>query len=362
LDDAGLISGLGRRLQSLGLPADCVTLHLMTLHPEFLGKSVVWTPTEPIAFHDRHHGATSLAFVDSALSQAIRTREVVVAGRQGTGASWQCMDIFAGRDLTQLIVAPLCNADGSVNAATFGTKHALGFTQAELQIVERIIPALRSTCELRTLRQAGSALLDTYFGPLTAQRILGGRVKRGEIECIEAALFLCDLRDFTALSNRLPASTVMQVLNGYFDLVVPTITQKGGEVVKFMGDAVLAFFPGYSAGWATAAAYQAATETLRKIETTDIAGMRLSAGVALHYGKVSFGNIGSGRRLDFTLIGPDVNLVSRIQHVCSAEGQALLMSSAFLEARGPGGERSVGKRTLKGFEHQVELFQDSVDP
>jgi adenylate cyclase len=357
LDEAGLISGLGHRLRALGLPVDRLTLHLMTLHPEYLGRSVAWAPEEPVEIHDRHHGAVSLAFLDSALCQSMKTREIIVAGRDGAGASWQSMDIFAGRDLVQLNIVPLCNADGPVSAAAFGTKRPTGFTEAERQIIERIMPALRNACELRTLRQVELSLLDTYIGPLTAQRILGGRIRQGEIESINAALLLCDLRGFTEISNRLPAHEVMQLLNGYFDAVVPAITGKGGEVLKFMGDAVLAFFPGYSAAWATAAAHQAATEILEKIETSQIAGMKASVGVALHYGEVSYGNIGSGRRLDFTLIGPDVNMVSRIQHVCSEEGHELLMSAPFLEARGAGIENSIGTRLLKGFENPVELFQ-----
>ncbi|MEK1889046.1 MAG: adenylate/guanylate cyclase domain-containing protein [Phyllobacterium sp.] len=356
LDEAGLISGLGRRLQAVGLPVDRLTLHLMTLHPEYLGRSVAWAPGEPIEIHDRQHGAVSLAFLDSALCHSMKTREIIIAGRDGTGASWQCMDIFAGRDLVQLMIVPLCNADGPVSAAVFATKRTSGFSQAERQIIERIMPALRNACELRTLRQAELSLLDTYVGPMTAQRILGGHIRQGEIESIDAALLLCDLRCFTEMSNRLRASNVMQLLSGYFDAVVPAITGKGGEVLKFMGDAVLAFFPGYSAAWATAAAHQAAMEILENLETTQINGMRLSVGMALHYGEVSYGNIGSGRRLDFTLIGPDVNMVSRIQHVCSEEGHELLMSRPFVEAREARIENSIGTRLLKGFENPVELF------
>jgi adenylate cyclase len=358
LDEAGLISGLGRRLQTLGLPVDRLTLHLMTLHPEYMGRSVAWAPEEPVEIHDRHHGAASLAFLDSALWRSMKTREIIVAGRDGAGASWQCMDIFAARDLVQLLIVPLCNADGPVSAAAFGTKRPTGFTEAERQIIERIMPSLRNACELRTLRQVELSLLDTYVGPMTAQRILGGRIRQGEIESIDAALLLCDLRGFTEISNRLAANEVMRLLNGYFDTVVPAITRKGGEVLKFMGDAVLAFFPGYTPESATAAAHNAATEILQKIDSMEIGGLRLNVGIALHYGEVSYGNIGSGRRLDFTVIGPDVNLVSRIQHVCSEDGYRLLMSASFMEARASASGISIGTRLLKGFENPVELFQD----
>ena len=149
----------------------------------------------------------------------------------------------------------------------------------------------------------------------------------------------------------------MQLLNSYFDTVVPAITGKGGEMLKFIGDAVLAFLPGYSTAWGAAAAYQAATEILEKMETTQIAGMKSSVGVSLHYGEVSYGNIDSGRRLDFTLIGLDVNMVNRMQPVCNEGRHELLMSASFVSAKGSGIENSIVTRLLKGFENPAGLFE-----
>src|SRR6185437_15418077 len=111
-----------------------------------------------------------------------------------------------------------------------------GFAGAERAALERIVPALRNACELRTLRQVELTLLDTYVGTATARRVLAGRIRRGELESLEAALMLCDLRGFTELSNRLPGDRVLQLLDGYFDCVVPAIVERGGEVLKFMGD------------------------------------------------------------------------------------------------------------------------------
>ncbi len=331
----------------------------MTLHPQYFGTSIAWTAEEPVVIQGRQHGTATLAFLDSAISQAMRTRKTVVAGRSGIGASWQCLETFAGRDLAQVIVIPLCNSDGPVSTVAFATQSLTGFTVDERQILERIAPALRNACELRTLRQVGNTMLDTYIGPYTAQRIRAGHIRQGEVESIDAALLLCDLRGFTELSNRLRPQEVMQFLNCYFDRVVPAITGSGGEVAKFMGDAVLAFFPGYSAEWAAASAYNAAMEILARTAETDDIKMRV--GIALHYGEINYGNLGSGGRLDFTLIGPDVNLVSRIQHVCSEESHQLLMSRAFMEAQNDGTERlPIGHRKLKGFEKPVELFQGAL--
>jgi adenylate cyclase len=359
MDEGGLISGLGDRLRAIGVPIDRLALHLMTLHPEIFVTSVAWTAEEPVDIQDRQHGTVSLAFMDSAISHAMRSRKTVVVGRNGMGASWQCLKTFAGRGLTQLMVVPLCNTEGPVNTASLATENPTGFTERERQILERVTPALRNACELRTLQQGGDTMLDTYIGPYTARRVRAGHIRQGEVESIHAALLLCDLRGFTELSNRLPPQEVMRFLNCYFDRVVPSITGNGGEVAKFMGDAVLAFFPGYSSEWAAASAYNAAMEILMRTEETT--GIEMHVGVALHYGEVNYGNLGSGGRLDFTLIGPDVNLVSRIQHVCSEESYQLLMSRPFVEAQNDGiNRRSIGRRELKGFEKPVELFQGSV--
>lgn len=356
LDEAGLVSGLGRRLQALGLPVDRLTLHLMTLHPEFIGRTFSWAPGEPIEIHDREHGMR-LVLANTPLQKALETRELVIAGPgESPYGRWQHIDVFSGRGLMQLVIAPLCNADGPISTAVFGTRRPGGFTPTELQVIERILPALRNTSELRVLRQCELSLLDTYIGPMTASRILAGHIRRGEIESMEAALLLCDLRGFTELSNRLPGSTVLGLLNAYFDKVVPAITRESGEVLKFMGDAVLAFFPGIDAAEACEAALTAAKGILDEVNDFQYDRIRVKVGIALHYGEVSYGNVGSGNRLDFTLIGPDVNVVSRIQSICSEKGEALLMSHSFREKARIGDAVPIGPQRLKGFADAMELF------
>lgn len=356
LDEAGLVSGLGRRLRALGVPVDRLTLHLMTLHPEFIGRTIAWAPGEPIEIHDREHGMR-LVLANTPLQRALETREPLIVGPgEGAHGRWQHIDVFAGRGLVQLIIAPLCNADGPISCAAFGTKRPGGFTSAEQQVIERILPALRNTSELRVLRQCELSLLDTYIGPMTASRILAGRIRRGEIESMEAALLLCDLRGFTELSNQLPGSTVLGLLNAYFDKVVPAITREGGEVLKFMGDAVLAFFPGIDPPGACQAALAAAKAILDEVDDFQYDGIRVKVGIALHYGEVSYGNVGSGSRLDFTLIGPDVNVVSRIQSICSERGEALLMSETFRRQARITDAVSIGPQRLKGFAEAMELF------
>jgi adenylate cyclase len=149
LDEPGLISTLGRRLRALGLPIDRLTLHLMTLHPELIGRTLAWGPGDPVEIHDREHGARQI-FANSPLRKVMDSREPLVVGPgDSPHGRWQDIDIFAGRGLVQLMISPLCNADGPVSAAAFGTRRAGGFTPAEIQVLERILPALRNICELR---------------------------------------------------------------------------------------------------------------------------------------------------------------------------------------------------------------------
>lgn len=358
LDDAGLVAGLGRRLRAAGLPVDLLTLHLRTLHPEIFGRSVAWAPGEPVEIRDREHGIEmSAVFMGSPLRHVMETREpLIVSFDAQDGPAWTQVDVFRGRNLVELMFVPLCNGDGPVSVAAFGTMRPGGFAPTERAALERIVPALRTACELRTLRQVELTVLDTYIGSTTAKRILAGRIRRGQTESLEAALMLCDLRGFTELSNRLPSGRVLELLDAYFDRVVPAIVAGGGEVLKFMGDAVLSFFHADDAAGACAAALRGALNALDALGHVAEADAELHAGIALHYGTVSYGNIGSARRLDFTVIGPDVNLVSRIQGVCSTTGRPLIMSREFAGLLDGRATASIGSHDLHGFAEPVPLY------
>lgn len=357
-----MAAGLGQRLRSAGLPLDRLTLSLRRLHPEIIWRTVAWAPDEPVEIYDREFSlAQSAAFLGSPLHEVMETRRKLVVRVQGQNASWMQTDVFRDRNLAEFVIAPLCSNDGPASLAVFATAAASGFRAADHTLLEDIRPALRTACELRSLRQAELTLLDTYVGDAAAQRILAGSTRRGQIESLEAALLLCDLRDFTGLSNRLPGDRVLELLNGYFDRVIPSIVDAGGEVLKFMGDAVLAYFCCGTPRVSSIAALSAARSMLGKLARRAVAATELHAGVALHYGNLSYGNIGSGTRLDFTVIGPDVNLVSRIQTACGAIGCPLLMSSDFAGLIDKAGCQSVGMHRLKGFENPVELFTLGVE-
>jgi adenylate cyclase len=358
LDDGGLAAGLGRRLNASGLPVDHLGLYLRTLHPEIFGRTIWWAPGEPAQIRDREHGIERTpAFVGNPIVRVVETQKpLVVRVGPRDDAAWTHIDSLEGRQLVEFVILPLRNRDALPSAVSFATRRSDGFTTAERANLMRIAPALRNVCEVRTLRAAEQALLGAYVGTLTARRVLEGHIRRDEVETLEAALLLCDLRGFTELSNRLPSHRVHQLLNNYFDCVVPAIGDAGGEVIKFMGDGVLAFFHRDDASAACAAALQGARSALERLQTHEAPDAVLRAGVALHYGEMSYGNIGYGGRLDFTLIGPDVNLVSRLQGICSTTGQALLMSERFVRLLEPTPVLALGRHALKGFAEAAALY------
>ena len=203
-------------------------------------------------------------------------------------------------------------------------------------------------------------MLDTYVGHGAGERILQGRIPRGDIERIDAVVLSSDLRGFTELSDRLPGAQVVAILNHYFDCLVSPIHAKGGEVLKFMGDGLLAIFPvGDRPSMACEAALAAVAEGKAKLTTADphpaAKGRALHHGSALHMGEVLYGNVGSAARLDFTTIGPAVNLATRLRTLSRDLGRKVVLSSA-VAACLPGAVISLGRFELRGFGEPQEVF------
>jgi adenylate cyclase len=187
------------------------------------------------------------------------------------------------------------------------------------------------------LRRTASTLLDTYIGHNAGERILAGHIRRGDIEEIEAAIWTSDMRGFTALSDRMAPRALIDLLNCYFDCQVPAIEGAGGEVLKFIGDGLLAIFPiadGADPAEVCVRALAAARRARAAVAAlSPPAGpenfAQLGFGLALHLGRVAYGNIGGGDRLDFTCIGPAVNLAARVETLTGRLGRVILASGDF---------------------------------
>ena len=255
------------------------------------------------------------------------------------------------------------NIDGSVHASSWTTRQPGGFTDQQLNGLRSLVPPLARLIEVTRLRFTASILLDTYVGNRAGERILGGQIRRGHTDTMHAAIWLSDLRGFTALSDRLPAETVVDILNQYFDCQVTAIRTHGGEVLKFMGDGLLAVFPideyvgdiqQVCAGVLEAAReFRANVEALHYPIGETIERFRF--GVALHVGKILYGNIGGGNRLDFTCIGPAVNLAARLEKIAGRLHRTVVASAEFAHVCA-GGWTDLGEFPITGFSKAERVY------
>ena len=206
-------------------------------------------------------------------------------------------------------------------------------------------------------------LVETYLGRDAGRRVLSGRIRRGVADRIEAALWFSDLRDFTRIAEAAPAEQLIPLLNDYADAIITAIDGAGGDVLKLLGDGVLAVFTQGDTAVSCGAALAAAKEARRRVAALN--GKRAAEGLrvtdfylGLHVGEVFYGNIGSVSRLDFTVVGLAVNEVSRIAALCRSVDQPVLISSAFADRSGDArGELvSVGRYALRGVQRPQELF------
>jgi adenylate cyclase len=201
------------------------------------------------------------------------------------------------------------------------------------------------------------------LGKDAARQVLAGRIRRGDGDSIQAVVLICDLRRFTQMSDEHPRQQLLELLDAYFESVVGAIRSSGGEVLKFMGDAVLAVFPwqeGEEQGMACRRAAQAAKEAHRASAAVNMVrkedgDLLIDFGVALHFGEVMYGNIGAPDRLDFTVIGPAVNMVSRLEGLCGALSRPILVSNDFSERYGLELE-DMGEHALKGIKEPLRVF------
>jgi adenylate cyclase len=265
--------------------------------------------------------------------------------------------------VTDYIALPLLFVDGSAHASSWTTKRAGGFSDGELATLRRLVTPLARIIEIVNLRRTASILLDTYVGNRAGERILGGQIRRGHTDTMHAAIWLSDLRGFTALSDRLPAETVVDILNQYFDCQVSAIRAHGGEVLKFMGDGLLAVFPiAEQEGdihQVCTRVLEAARESRASVEAMHypIGEMleRFRFGLALHVGPVLYGNIGGGNRLDFTCIGPAVNLAARLEKIAGRLNRTIVASAGFAGICA-GGWADLGEFPIAGFAKAERVY------
>ncbi len=363
-----LFDRFARRLRDTGLPVTRASLHIQQLHPQLAARSLVWDWDSG--------GAVELGHEHSIQSRDMYLASPVRTIREDGGPircrleqpdcplDYPILQDLKARGLTDYTMRPLTFSGGIRNAVSIATDRPGGFTDLDLAVLNAALPAFAAVVELQQLRRTARDLLGTYVGPNAGERIFNGAIKRGDGEVIHSVVWYCDLRGFTALSETRPLPEVIALLNDYFDRMAEPVVSHGGEILKFIGDAMLAIFPCPEASAAVCdacdAAITAAEAALAGVaalnERRQAAGESpLQCGVAIHVGKVMYGNIGAADRLDFTVIGPAVNLVTRLEHLCADLEQPIVVSASVTRASRRQ-FRSLGRHKLKGIAEPQEAF------
>src|ERR671919_967657 len=359
-----VLGQLCERLVACGLPLHRVAVFVTTLHPDVMGQRFLWRQGEEVLISEApyamlatdtyHRSPVRVVF---ATGQPIRLR----IGSPDCPQDYGIIEELRAEGVSDYLIQPLPFTSGEARAISWTTTRPGGFDDADLAELDAVRRPLARLVEIYALRRTATNLLDTYVGRHAGERILGGRIRRGDIERIEAVIMLTDLREFTTLSDQLPGDQVIGLLNSYFDCVVPPIEAHGAEVLKFIGDGLLAIFAVTGdVGVACRAALAVSEEALAGIAAAN--AERQSAGepvlrhsMALHVGDVLYGNIGSTKRLDFTTIGPAVNLTARLESLARDLGRDLVVSARFA-AHCPSPLAPVGTFPLRGFRVPEEVF------
>jgi adenylate cyclase len=353
------------RLVQAGIPLWRVGVFVRTLHPDIFGRSFVWRLGADVVMTAADFDVPdSDEYRSSPLSVLYSTESEVRRNLSGSAASDNSPFLVDMRaeGVTDYIAIPLRFTDGSIHSASWTTKQPGGFTEDQLAGLRKLVPPLARVIEIINLRRTASILLDTYVGNRAGERILGGQIRRGHAETMHAAIWLSDLRGFTALSDRLPAETVVEILNRYFDCQVSSIRAHGGEVLKYMGDGLLAVFPidEYvgDAQQVCSRVLEAARESRAGVDAMRYpngeAVERFRFGLALHVGRILYGNIGGGNRLDFTCIGPAVNLAARLEKIAGRLHRTIVASEGFAGICA-GGWTDLGEFPIAGFSKAVRV-------
>jgi adenylate cyclase len=354
------------RLQQAGIPLKRSTLHVLIHHPQWLGARFVWADgmreaeISGVDYDVRGRSEFIGSPANEMLNGATEVRENLERD-PALGRKHALYDEMRAKGLTDYVAWPLRHTLGKSHLITFATDRPGGFEDAHVAALKKLLPVLALVSEIRIKNRLARTLLETYVGAHAGELILAGATRRGTGTTVRAAIMICDLRDFTKISDNWPRDDVIGLLNDYFDAMSEPIARHGGEILKFIGDGLLAIFPlsEPQACGNLLRAVREAREAMAALNERNKGTGRapLNYGIGVHVGDVMYGNIGSSSRLDFTVIGPAVNMASRLEALTKQLKRTVLLSRAFAELVEREFElEHVGKHEVRGFSDPIELF------
>ncbi len=363
-ETAPFIDAFAGRLLAAGIDLCRLTTGVHILHPQIDASSCLWQPGRPVTerrFRLTREGMQQLQNSPMPIVYGGAPFHQSLEGTPPPG-EFPILGELRAEGVTDYLGLPLPFSDGSWKGVTYATRRPGGFREDEVVLLESLVPPLAMILEIQTLHRTTQTLLDTYVGPTAGRRVIDGVIKRGMHDSIEAVIWFCDLRGFTELSEKLSGEDLVLFLNDYFGAMADTVGRQGGEVLKFIGDALLAIFPLEKenhrsvAERALCAAHEAQATVRALNERRAQAGQPvIRFGLALHVGHVLYGNIGGTDRLDFTVIGQAVNVAARLESLCKTLNRPALLSRDFAQLCGRVGEQ-VGTFPLKGVGSEHEVF------
>jgi adenylate cyclase len=354
------------RLQRAGIPVKRASLHFLIQHPQWVGSRMMWTDgmREAELRRTDHDVSERSDYIDSPANEihdgATEVREKLERD-PSLGRKHSVYDGMRANGLTDYVAWPLYHTLGKRHMVTFATDRPKGFDDAHIAGLLKLLPALALVSEIRIKNRLARTLLETYVGSHASELILAGATRRGSGTTVSAAIMICDLRDFTRISDNWPRDDVIDLLNGYFDAMSEPIARHGGEILKFIGDGLLAIFP-LIEPQACANLLHAVSEARQAMvalneKNGETGRAPLNYGIGVHVGDVMYGNIGSRTRLDFTVIGPAVNMAARLETLTKQLGRTVLLSRAFADfVKSDFDLERVGEYPVRGFNDPIELF------
>jgi adenylate cyclase len=363
---------LGDRLVAAGVPVARISLHFRINHPQWRGARLVWRPGLSEAEIDLYgyEVINEQRLITSPLKiihdGADEVRKDLTAPVTDTASDASIYADLRQEGLSEYIAWPLDHTLGKRHVITFATARLGGFADDHIEFLKDLLPVISLVTEIRIKNIMARTLLRTYVGPHASEEILAGATTRGAGATISAAIMICDLRDFTTLSSLWPRDFVIDLLNGYFDALSGPVEDNGGEILKFMGDGLLAVFP-LSKETACKDLLNAIRQGHAAMDALNAESAKLDRpllgyGVGVHLGDVMYGNIGSQKRLDFTVIGPAVNVASRLESLTKEVKRPVLLSKEFVERAGCGDEaEALGGYMVKGLADPIEVFALKID-